>query len=92
MNIQTFNLTVFFTKAGTIYGRIGAPGIGELGEGFAGRANRGIKPLSISLSAKGRGYLNAVNTQPVLLTIKYAFQPNVGRTQFSTSTVTTAPR
>lgn len=91
VNIQTFTLTVFFPRAGTVYARIGAAGIGELGAGFAGRANRGTKPMSISLSAKGRQYLNAVNTQPVRLTIKFAFQPNTGRTQFSTTTVTTAP-
>jgi hypothetical protein len=73
-----------------VYGRIGVVGVGELGEGFAGRANRGMKNMSISLSAKGRDYLTAAGLAPVQLIIKYAFQPNAGHTVYSTAEVTTA--
>jgi hypothetical protein len=90
VNLQTITITVPFPRAGTIYGRIGVQGEGELGEGFAGRANAGNKPMSVSLSAKGRSYLSAVNTTPVKLQVKYAFQPNTGRTQYSTVSVVTS--
>jgi hypothetical protein len=91
VNIQTFTINVHFPKGGTIYGRVGAPGIGEFGEGFAGRANRGFSPMSLSLSAKGRSYLSSINGQAVTLTVKYAFQPNKGKTQFSTVQIVTDP-
>jgi hypothetical protein len=90
VQLQTVTLTVDFPRAGTIYGRVGVAGFGELGEGFAGRADGGIKPMSISLSAKGRQYLALAGHNPVQLQVKYAFQPNVGNTEYSTVEVTTA--
>jgi hypothetical protein len=89
VNIQTFTLTVQFPRAGTVYGRLGIVGVGEIGEGFAGRANRGTQPMSVSFSATGRAYLTQHNGQAVVIQVKYAFQPNRGRTKYSTTTVTT---
>jgi hypothetical protein len=85
------NLSVFMPRAGTIYGRVGAAGQGELGEGFSGRANRGNNPMAVSFSAKGRAFLASQGNKPVQLQLKFAFQPNVGQTEYSTATVTTAP-
>ena len=90
VNLQTVTLTVHMPRAGTIYGRVGVVGVGEIGEGFAGRANAGVKPMSVSLSAKGRAYLLSQGSTPVQLQLKFAFQPNVGATEYSTATVTTA--
>jgi hypothetical protein len=91
--LQTFTLTVHFPRAGPLYGRIGVPGGGEIGEGFAGRANAGNKPMSVSLSAKGRTdlYQDAELGRATTITLKYAFQPNVGRTEYSTASVVTNP-
>lgn len=89
VELQTVTLSVQMPRAGTIYGRVGVVGVGELGEGFAGRANAGFKPMSVSLSAKGRNYLLSQGDKPVQLQLKFAFQPNVGRTEYSTATVTT---
>jgi hypothetical protein len=91
INLQTVTLSVHMPRAGTIYGRVGVVGVGELGEGFAGRANSGNKPMSVSFSAKGRAYLASQGDKPVQLQLKFAFQPNVGQTEYSTATVTTAP-
>jgi hypothetical protein len=90
VQLQTVTLTVRFPRAGTIYGRIGVTGVGELGEGFAGRANGGLKPMSVSLSAKGRSYLLSQGTNPVQIHVRFAFQPNVGPTEYSNAEVTTA--
>ena len=90
VQLQTVTLSVQFQRAGTIYGRVGVVGVGELGEGFAGRANGGGKPMSVSLSAKGRDYLQSQGDNPVKLQLKFAFQPNVGATEYSVAEVTTA--
>jgi hypothetical protein len=92
LNIQTFTLSVRFPRAGTLYCRMGVPGGGEIAEGFAGRANAGVKPLSVSFSAKGRYdlFVAAELGRPLTITLKYAFQPNIGRTEYSTATVVTS--
>jgi hypothetical protein len=83
VNTQTFSLIVQFPKGGEIYGRVSVPGVGELGEGFATRANAGFEPMGVSLSAKGRTYLNEVNGDVVTLTVRYAFQPIKGKSEYS---------
>lgn len=87
----TFTITVKFPFGGTALARVSAPNVGEIGQGFAGRATQGTGPLSVTFSSKGTAYLNSVNGQAVTLTIKVTFTPNNThhKAQSSTTTVTT---
>jgi hypothetical protein len=90
----TFTVTVNFPFGGTALARVSAPnGVGEIGQGYAGRATKGSGPLSVTFTTKGKAYLNSVNGQAIKLTIKVTFTPNNKhkKAESSTTTVTTDP-
>jgi len=87
----TFTITVRFPKGGSMLAKV-TSGKTTLGQGFAGRANKGKGPLSLSFSAKGKTFLSAHAGQAVKLTVKLTFVPNgKGKIIKSTVTLTTFP-
>jgi hypothetical protein len=87
----TFTVTVSFPAGGSMLARVTAPTVGMIGQGFAGRANKGTEPLSLTFTAKGIAFLIAHAATPETLTIKLTFTANKGgKATSSTVTVTTA--
>jgi hypothetical protein len=85
----SFTVTVTFPTGGTMLASASAPGVGTIASGFAGRANKGTEPLTMTFTAKGKAFLLAHPTTSETLTIKLVFTPNKGST-VSSSTVTVA--
>jgi hypothetical protein len=85
---STYTITVHFPGSGTILGSVINSKKQVIGQGFAGRANKGSGPMSLTFSAKGKAYLDSVNGQAVKLTIKLTFVPNAKHKKRVSSTVT----
>ena len=83
----TFTVTVKFPAGGTMLGSVTGGGK-VIGQGFAGRANKGTEPMGLTFSTRGKAYLESVNGQAVKLTIKLTFVPNNKKKKIQTSTVT----
>jgi hypothetical protein len=85
--LGTITIKVTFPRGGTMLARVTALGT-TIGQGYAGRADKGTQPMSLSFSTKGRSLLAKQVGKSVTLTIKLTFSPNVKHGTIVSSSVT----